>query len=220
MMRLPLSRRGFTLLEGLIAAALLAVIGTALAGSVSTSIDSKERVEDISGRYHVVRQGISRMVDEISMAYLSKHIVNNELRVRTGFKGERDSLQFTAFGHVPRVVDAKESDQREIGYSLGFDDRSGTESILRRVQPNPDLEIDEGGRTQTLLPNVSNLEFEYWDPTSEDWKDSWDTEESTYQNRLPTRVKITVTAAMSEDEPQTFITQSKIWLIIPQTFSN
>ncbi len=212
--------RGFTLLEGLIAAGLLAVIGTALATSLSSSIDSKETVEGISGRYHVVRQAMTRMADEISMAYISAHIVNSELRVKTAFKGERDVLHFTAFGHVPRVADAKESDQRELSYLIGPDERTGAQSILRRNQPNPDDQMDEGGREQTLLPDVKDLEFQYWDPQSEDWKDSWDTEESQFTGRLPSRVKIMFTAVMDSGEEQTFVSQTKVWLDKPWVFRN
>jgi len=212
------SPRGFTLMEGLIASALLAIMGALLATSLSSSIDAKEIVEDTSNRYHLVRQAMTRMVDEISMAYISAHNQTAELRVKTAFKGERNQLDFTAFGNVPRMEDAKESDSREIGYRLGTDERTGLESILRRAQTNLDDEVDEGGRVQTLIPGVTELEFEYWEPNTREWKDSWDSEDSATLNRLPTRVRITFTAKMGENEEQTFTTQTKIWLFKPWAF--
>jgi len=210
--------RGFTLLEVLIAAALLAITGAFLATSLSSSIDAKEAVETTSGRYHVVRQGMTRMVDEISMAFLSAHNVTPELRVRTGFRGERDTIAFTAYGHVPRVEDAKESDQREVAFSLGTDDRTRTQSIMRRVQAFLDDDLDEGGREQTLVPDVSELEFQYWDNVTEEWKDEWDTESGAFQGRLPTRVKITFTAVMDDGIEQEFTTQTRVWLEKPWVF--
>lgn len=212
--------RGFTLLEALIAAGLMAIMGAALATSLSRTVDTKEAVEAISGRYHVVRQAMSRMADEISMAYISLHRVNSELRVDTQFKGERDVLHFTAYGHVPRIADVKESDQRELSFFVGQDERTGETSILRRVDTSIDDEMDEGGREQTLLPGVTDLEFQYWDSTTEDWKDEWDTEESAYAGRLPNRVKITFTAEMDDGIEQTFTTQTKVWLIKPWAFRN
>lgn len=210
--------RGFTLMEGLIASGLLAIMGAFLATSLSSSIDAKEIVEDTSNRYHLVRQAMTRMVDELSMAYLTAHTLAPELRVKTVFKGERDRIDFTAFGNVPRMEDAKESDSRELSYYLGTDDRTGLESLLRRVQPNLDDEPDDGGRVQTLLPAVNDIEFEYWEATTREWKDSWDSEDSATLNRLPTRVRITFTAKMGDDEEQTFTSQTKIWLHKPWAF--
>lgn len=210
--------RGFTLMEGLIASSLLAIIGVFMATSLNSSITAKELIEETSGRYHVVRQAMSRMVDEISMSYLSAHNTTPELRVRTGFTGERDELHFVAFGHVRRKAEAKESDSREISYFLGADERTGAESIIRRVQSNPDDEFDDGGREQTLLPDVTNLEFEYFDPQTEEWEDKWDWEGTATRDRLPTRVRITFTARMPGEREQTFTSQTKIWLIKPWAF--
>jgi general secretion pathway protein J len=211
---------GFTLLEILIASGLLAIVGALMLTSISSSIDVKERVELTSNRYHVIRQAMTRMVDELSMAYLSKHTAAMELKVKTGLKGESDELHFTAFGGVPMKEDIKEADQREISYFLGQDDRTGTESLLRREQPNPDLELDEGGRVQTLLPNVVDMELMYWDKRSEEWKEKWDTEDSATTGILPSRIKISFTALLDNGDEQTFTTQTKIWLDTPWAFRN
>lgn len=209
--------RAFSLMEVMVATALLAIVGGILYTSLSSSLDAREMVEGTSNRYHLARQAMSRMVDEISMAYLSAHRFSTKLRVKTGFKGERDSLHFTAFGYVRRLADAKRSDQRELSFFLGLDERTGQQSILRREQPNPDDDFEEGGRIQTLLPYVTELSFEYWDPQTEDWKESWDTEEAATQNRLPTRVRITFTVKMDDEEglEQTFHTQTRLWLDTP-----
>ena len=76
------------------------------------------------------------------------------------------------------------------------------------------------GRTQTLLPDVSELQFEYWDDTSQDWKESWDTESAATQNRLPSRVKIhfTVKVEPDLDEEQKFVTQTRLFLVTPFRF--
>ena len=211
---------GFTLLEGLIASSLLAIMGIFVATSISSSITAKEIVEETSGRYHLVRQAMTRMVDEISMAFLSAHHQTPDLRVRTGFLGERDELQFTAFGNVRRRAEAREGDARELGFFLGADERTGQESILRRVQVNIDDEFDEGGREQTLLPDVTDLEFEYYDSQTEEWLDKWDNEGTATRDRLPTRVRITFTARMPNGEEQTFTTQTKLWLVKPWAFRN
>ncbi|HEY1098568.1 MAG TPA: prepilin-type N-terminal cleavage/methylation domain-containing protein, partial [Myxococcota bacterium] len=96
------ARAAFSLIEVLIAASLLAIIGALLLQSLSSSMDAKDAIETTSNRYHLVRSAMSRMVDELSMSYLSGHrpTTGAEIRAVTGFKGERDRIDCTAFGYV------------------------------------------------------------------------------------------------------------------------
>jgi general secretion pathway protein J len=208
----------FSLLEVLIAASLLAIIGALLMQSLSSSLDAKEAIETTSNRYHVVRAAMSRVVDEVSMAYLSSHRPQNggELRAITGFRGERDRIDFTALGYVPRVEDEKKSDQRQLSYFIDTDPRSRTQSLMRREQANLDDDFEEGGRTLTLLPDVRSVEFQYWDPQKDAWAEKWDAAGSEL-NRLPSRIRIELVAVMDNGEEQTFVTQSKLWMLVPLT---
>jgi type II secretion system protein J len=215
-----MKRRAFSLLELLVAASLLAIVGALMVQSLSSSIDSKETVENVSNRYHLVRSAMSRMVDEISQAYLSNHRSATDPRSETGFKGERDRLRFTAFGYVPRVEDEKKSDQRQLGYAIEHDRKSGTQSLFRTEQANLDENFEEGGRALLLLSNVRELELQYWDAQKEQWLDKWDAEGSdpVMNNKLPARVKIKMVVVMEDGVEQTFVTQTKIWLTAPLNF--
>ena len=208
-------RRGFSMLEILIAAGLMGIMGALMVTSLSSSMDVKEAVETASDQYHLVRQGMSRMVREISMAYLSTHRNALEPKAETHFRGESDELHFIALGHVVRKANAKESDQRELSYFIGTDEKNGLQAILRREQANPDVEFDEGGRTQTLVYPVTELIFSYWDLVTEDWKESWDTEEAATLNRLPSRVRIEIKMTMEDGTEQLFMSQSKIMMQKP-----
>ena len=212
-------RRAFSLLEILIAATLLAIIGALLAQSLSSSLDAQDAIETTSNRYHLVRSAMSRVIDEVSMAYLSGHRPVNgvEIRAVTGFKGERDRIDFTAFGYMPRVEDEKRSDQRQLAYFLDNDPRTNTKSLVRREQANLDDDFEEGGREQTLLPDVRDIEFQYWDPQKEAWVEKWDAA-GDQLNRLPARVRIEFTAVMDDGREQTFVSQSRLWLLTPLAF--
>jgi general secretion pathway protein J len=212
-------RRAFSLLEILIAVSLLAIIGALLMQSLSSSMDAKDAIETTSNRYHLVRSAMSRMVDELSMSYLSAHKPTNgvEIRAVTGFKGERDRIDCTAFGYVPRVEDEHKSDQRQLSFFLDNDERTQTKSLRRREQANLDDDFEEGGRELTLLPDVRSLEFQYWDPQKEAWADKWDAQGSEL-NRLPSRIRIEMVVVMDNGEEQTFTTQSKLWLLAPLNF--
>jgi type II secretory pathway component PulJ len=215
MMR-PRRLRFFSLIEVLIAASLLAIIGALLMQSLSSSIDAKDAIETTSNRYHVVRAAVSRVVDELSMAYLSGNKPQNGVEVRaiTGFRGERDRIDFTALGYVARIEDEKKSDQRQLSYFLDTDPRTRTKSLMRREQANLDDDFEEGGRTLTLMPNVRSIEFKYWDPQKEAWAEMWDAAGSEL-DRLPARVRIEIVAVMDDDQEQTFVTQSKLWMLAP-----
>ena len=208
-------RRGFSMLEILIAAGLMGIMGALMVTSLSSSMDVKEAVEETSDQYHLIRQSMSRMVREISLAYLSAHRNALEPKVDIQFRGESSQLDFVAVGHVVRKMNAKQSDQQEIAYFLGEDERSGKQALMRRQQSNPDLEVEEGGRVQTLCPRVTDLIFSYWDSVTEDWKEEWDTEESATLNRLPDRVRIEMKILMEDGTEQLFMTQSKILMTKP-----
>ncbi|OGQ16777.1 MAG: hypothetical protein A2138_25185 [Deltaproteobacteria bacterium RBG_16_71_12] len=209
--------RGFSLIEILVAASLLAIVGGMLVQSLSSSLDAKEAVEGTSNRYHLVRSAVSRMVDEISQAYLSAHVASAEARSETGFLGERDKLNFTAFGYVPRVADEKKGDSRQLAYYLDTDPKTQTQSLLRREQANLDDNFEEGGRALVLLSDVRELTLEYWDATKEEWLDKWDAQGSdpNQASKLPQRVRLKITAVMGDGEQQTFMTQTRIWLPAP-----
>jgi general secretion pathway protein J len=212
-------KRGFSLLEVLIASALMALMGALMLTSMTSSIEAKELVDATSNRTHLVRQAMSRMVDEMSMAYLSNHHARNApiVRTTTGFKGDRERVDFTAFGYVPRVEDERKSDQRQLSFFLDTDERTLTKSLRRREQANLDDKFEDGGRELTLLPDVSELTFQYWDPQKSAWSEKWDAA-GTEQNRLPQRVKISLKAVMDNGQEQSFMTQTKIWLQAPLNF--
>lgn len=209
--------RGFSLIEILVAASLLAIIGALLVQSLSSSIDAKEAVEGTSNRYHLVRSAMSRMVDELSQAYLTVHAATAQPRSETGFLGERDKVTFTAFGYVPRMADEKKGDSRQLAYYLDTDPKTNTSSLFRREQANLDDNFEEGGRALVLLSDVRELTFQYWDATKEEWLDKWDTlgGDPNQHNKLPVRVRIKAAVTMADGEQQVFTTQTKLWLISP-----
>lgn len=225
------SPHGFSLIEIMVAVLLMGMMGVLLMTSLNSSLKAKDRVEEISGRYQVVRQAMSRMAREISMAYLSKHINLAEPAFVTQFKGKGDSLFFSAFGNVVRQKDAKQSDQQVLGFYLAMD-KSGQQSLMRRYQPNLNLDVEKGGRAQVLCPNVRKLVFSYYDDRFDKWDESWladpllmaasgqvvpqeKGEEKSARAlpkpwRLPKYVKISMTVEMFEGVEMTWITETEI----------
>lgn len=189
-------RSGLTMIEAMLAITILAMIGTAVYSAFIQTAMNKERIEESIDRHRVVAAALDRMQREISMAFVSIHYPQNlSLRtVHTAFIGQKSRLDFSSFGHQRLFRNAKESDQNEVGFFLArHPEERGKTVLARRAQPRIDEHPDRGGRLEILLEDVRELEFEYLDPTTSLWTNTWDTTQATGQiNRLPSQVKIAI----------------------------
>ncbi|HLV60694.1 MAG TPA: type II secretion system protein GspJ [Fredinandcohnia sp.] len=213
--------RGFTLMELMISIGILAIIAGLVYGSFSPIWQAREEVEAQADRYHAIRLAMERMRRDLSMAFISDRYDYKHFRERpTHFVGEnagdRDRLRFTTFAHVRLYVDAKESDQAIVEYRIDADpeDRS-SQALIRRVKPVIDDDPERGGTEMVLVSGVRGLNFEYWDVEKEEWVDEWDTTDVAWANRLPYRVRITLTADGDDGKPRKYVTQARIQLTSP-----
>src|SRR5207248_2887676 len=170
--------RGFTLLEVMIAVAVLAMIGAVTWKSFDGAYGLKQRVEQAEDRDQTVRGALDRIAREVSMTFLSEHYDHKRFRERPTFfklkdgRGEAD-LMVTSFAHERLHVDAKESDQAVFEYKLDRD-HDGKRSLFRRVKPQVDEEPDRGGEQAVLADDVLKFSVEAWDPKEREWRPEWD----------------------------------------------
>ncbi|ATB46859.1 general secretion pathway protein GspJ [Corallococcus macrosporus DSM 14697] len=211
--------RGFTLMEVMVAVAITALMGTVVAMAFQTGLTAKETVEVDADRYRQVRVAMNRMAREIGSAYVSDRYDATRFRDQndrpTNFVGERDKLLFTTFSHQRLYTDVKESDQAIVEYFVeSSEDREarGRQDLKRRVNPNIDERMDQGGHVDVLFEGVKELEFEYWDSEKKEWDDEWDTRRTERKSILPTRVRVTVTAVDETGKEARYVTQARIML--------
>ena len=192
--------RGFSLIEVLIAIAILAMISTLIYTSFSSLQRSKQGIRRVSDRHREGRMALARISSELQSAYISKHLpIDPNLAVQqTLFAGEpgspADRLDFNAFVHRRLTRDSHESDQAEISY-FGLDDpnKSGVYDLVRRVSPRLDLEPQRGGRVQVLATDIDLFDLAYLDPVTGRWTEHWDSTDGIRQpDRLPLQVKVTL----------------------------
>ena len=212
--------RGFTLAEVLVALAITAFIGGMVWGSFSQGFRAKEMIESEAGLYRELRIGTTRMVREISMAFISENY--DTLRFRdyanrpTFFTGESEKLGFSMLGHQRLLRDAKESDQSIVFYKMGRDPdekAKGINSVLRCEKPVIDDEPDRCDRWETLISDVKKLEFKYWDNKKKDWVEEWDTRRNEHPMQLPDRVRIEITAKDELGKERKYLTQARINMV-------
>ena len=213
------SRRGFSLLEVMIAIAITAVIG-AMAAGVFQQVDHASTVaRDQGERYAGARLALTRLSRELSMAFISEHYARDRFRDRpTLFKGDGEKLLFTTMSHVRLVQDAKESDQAVVEYLVERDPASNEDALFRREKARIDDEPDRGGRKDLVATHVKALSLRYWDLKRKEWVREWSTRSPERLNELPTRVRIELEVKLADGRTEKFTTQARIAITAPLEF--
>lgn len=219
--------RGMTLLEVMVAVAVLAGVSVLIHG-VMTSLSKGKQGEALRAeRVHQGREALQRMVRDLSAAYLSMHIPSLPAlqTSKTAFVGRNstpyDRVDFTAFAHLRTERDAHESDQAEVGYFVLPDpDVDGKMDLVRREQTPIDFDPLRGGIINVVCENVQEFHLRYLDPTTSQWVTTWDTTQLTGQlNRLPLEVEITlVVQGVGDAPPYSYTTKLFMQMMQPLQF--
>lgn len=192
--RLMTGEQGFSLLEVLIAVGLLAVMMAMLGQAMVGILGSKDNIEESAEFYQTVYSGLNRMWDDFNMAFLaSETFYGPESAYLTGFKGEGDLANFSTMSHIHYIKNQQDTDQVHVGYSLRKND-AGHEDLVRRETDYLVGDLEKGGKSFVLIPNVSSFELEYYDSNKKDWEKKWDTTSVSSAGRLPRLVKIRFSA--------------------------
>lgn len=177
----PLSS-AFTLVEILIALAILAVIVASTFTIFRSSSKSWQKGETRSERYYNARIAMGKMCMEISQAVISEGSLSK-------FIGEKEEIKFVSFVSTAAGI----FELAEIEYWLGKDRKL----LMRNEDVDPDYDFSTEDYSDILAEGISELEFSYYDGLK--WSDTWnsdaateDTETQEPQGILPKAVKIKI----------------------------
>jgi general secretion pathway protein J len=204
MLAAPRARRasdaGFTLIEVMLALAILTFVTAIMWGTFSQTASDKRALESAQERTHTVRVALMRMSRELEMAYLSGSENTAIAERRTFFvgstHGDVDEVQFSNFAHQRLRAGLAEGDTALISYfgERDPDDRRVLNLMrreTRRLQADsPSTLLAE---SYILCPDVSRVRFEYYDQTLKQWVNEWSTLNASGQQYLPAHVRITLT---------------------------
>ncbi len=222
-------QRGLTLLEVLVAAAILSLVATMIWVSFDQSAKMRTRLTERQEHDHYARIAMTRITRDLRAAFLSLH-VNQDQRlaaVMTLFKGRPGTggaqLDFTTFTHRRLHRGAHEGDASEVGYKLMEhvgDDNPGGMDLVRRESARIDNDPERGGVLDVLVPGVRSFEVRFFDEVTSQWVDSWDSTQATGQpGRLPERVRVTLTVEEGPThEERVYSTETALYLTRPLTF--
>ncbi|HVU03120.1 MAG TPA: prepilin-type N-terminal cleavage/methylation domain-containing protein [Polyangiaceae bacterium] len=190
--------RGFTLIEMIIAIAVLSGICMLIYGAFAGMRSSKEGVERIDDRYHEGREALRRIARELAGAYVSMHKPLDPTFVvqKTAFIGTRgtpaDRVDFDSFANQHLDRNSHASDQCELSYfGASAPKEQGVFDLVRRMSPRLDVKPERGGRVDVLATDIDLFRLRYLDPLTGNWVETWDsTDTLTHTNQLPIYVHV------------------------------
>ncbi len=147
--------------------------------------------------------------------------------IETAFVGKSSEVHFTAMAHTRTQRNERASDQCEVAYIVRTARRRSADGrlrreLVRREDSTLDDDVEDGGVIYTLIDDVEDVEFEYWEEGGEDdeqgggkWVKSWDSRSFGNRGKLPGRVKITIEVPVESSKgkrTRTFVTQAPIMM--------
>lgn len=214
--------KGFTLLEVLLSMALFSIIALTTIKQITLIRNTKDTAFKDVDAFSNARAALNAMETDIRQAF---HVLYEDLgshakqTLQQGgsvahslFDGQKTKLTFTSLSHRNYFLGRRESEQTEITFSLQSSRNSNKSTLIKRESELIDDRPYEGGSNYTLLENVDSLEFQYYDPSTQKWQDTWNSDSGVYRDRFPTavKVKIVIASSSSKGRPLTVETQFKV----------
>ncbi len=183
------TRQGFTIIEIMVAMAILALIVTAIYSSWIAIVRGTEAGRKAAASAQRSRIALRTLQDALTCA--RSFAADYEYYAFVAENGDDASLSFVARlpESFPRSGRFGSFDVRRLTFSVepGADQDSGRQLVLRQSPLLMDMDVDEKEHPIVLETGLKAFELEFWDPTQNDWLDEW-----TQTNQLPALVKITM----------------------------
>ncbi len=201
---------GFTLIEVVVALAVMVVIGTITWSTMASTLDMRDYLEEADVTARSARVALDRIAREVEVAYLTEDPNSKLNTYRTVFVGEdgsdTDTLWFATLTHQRRYRNSRECDQTEITIWADDDpEYQGTSVLYHREAPRIDQDPDMDGAVSPLARKVTRFDLSYLNGQSAEWVDEWDSNSVEYSQRLPRAVQIVLglQATDPHDEDET-----------------
>jgi type II secretion system protein J len=203
-------RRGFTLVELMLAILILAIMMSIIYGLVVSTVSAARRVEEITASSEIGPAILTRVRSDLQAAFIPK---DGEFFVgskRPGGGADRDRIDFisgeTAYGTEIEGEDARFHSINEVGYQVLESRKDPNVGVLyRREDYFIDAEPLKGGRLTEVYDRVRSFSLRYYD--GEAWRPDWSNKT---QKGLPKAVEVEVKILVADrDNPsveQTFKT--------------
>jgi len=188
-----LSKRGFTLVEVLVATTIGAFIVSIALGALKVISTSAEMVDDNIRTTAEVRFASNILARDLVNLYRDSNIRNMRFVGSVVKSGDRavSILTFYTVGRTKARIDQPEGDVYEVEYYLLGDEEKTY--LMRRLWPNPDPnKVEPGGVLTAIAKDIDIFEVRFFD--GEEWTDEWPEE----MQSLPELIEVTIGAIKAE----------------------
>jgi len=192
----PSSRRGFTLLEILMAISIFAIVVSLAYGSYRSTFRIINQTESQIELYNQARITMDRISCDLGSLYLGSSGFLQGKAQTIGNK-EADSLQFTSTAHLVLNREEQPAGYATISYTVEEDPETRELNLFRHDQAFRPAEGNEPatGNGILLCEGLQEVRLLYYDDKGEQ-KDSWDSKEieeaDTNAQKLPDRIEISL----------------------------
>lgn len=180
---------GFTLIEVVIAVALLSLVMSSVYGIFTTISTTEQRLQSESELYHQARVIFDRLGRELSGSYLA---TSNE---NSAFSASNENgtpyLAFTSTSAITKG--AQQGGLVRLRYELSTERNKTVGRLLRSSVPL--FVPDDPQKGQRLSSQIKQVQWRFYD--GNDWQDDWDSSQS---NTLPQTVEISMTLMNNDHE--------------------
>ena len=181
------SRRGFTLIEVMVAMAILIVVVGAIYSTWAGIVKASKVGLDAATAAQRERMAIRVVEDALASAQL--FVANPKYYSFQGENGTAAELAFTA--RLPRAFPRSGKfgnfDMRQVRFSVESGGGYQKQLVLRQNPILMELDEDEKMHPVVLSADVKKFQFEFWDSTANDWTDTW-----LLTNQLPKMVRVSL----------------------------
>jgi prepilin-type N-terminal cleavage/methylation domain-containing protein len=210
----PLKNRGFTLVEVLIAAAILALIVSMLYVAFASSVKTMEIGTQGGEMYRKAGVILNRMAQEISCAQLPSQ--EGDTSAQYAFIGDdktedgvpQDTLTFIS---TALPLQGPSRGIKQIGYYIAPDAVTDKLSLFMKENTTPSLSnsAENAGQRMLLAEGIEGLDLTYYDIQGREWK-RWDTTTPVFETKLPQLVRISIFFKDDKGEPLSLTTTAYI----------
>ncbi len=224
----PRTAAGFTLLEIMVATTILGIVLMSIYGVLARTLAAKNRAEERAEIYATGREAVLRVAGELESALSPCPPPRALFRGIPGTgQGWTDAVTFEAV--VPRLAGLNQNrgGRAVISYwAIPVPDRPQVLALLRQemYQPGPVAVNDQDPNAtpapaqsvpEYVLEEMAGISFKYFDVTTGQWVNAWDTEPEAQQAaadpqqpppRLPGAIEVTVYLADSDGAVHPFST--------------
>lgn len=186
------SERGFTLIEILLAVAILATVAALVGMSFASTFRIMDAIDADGERDHVARTVFSLIADEVTAGK----------RQGTGFLGRNgtlegqpsDVLAFVTTAHIRSQPDRPESDVTRILYA-----REGGRLIRYALRNLQNFSLDAVDQVE-MAQGVSGFNVRFLNRVTQSWVDEWNDRDSS----VPLALMVELTLLNAANEPRSF----------------